>query len=114
MNDFSTVKGIVIPEGNVKSISVGGRVIWKKQEDVKLGVCTVVDALYFGASYEGDITFVVGMTWQQFCDSDYNTYGFYCANNLVKEPNGCHLVQAYPTSKIIEGYEYEWDMLSGW
>lgn len=63
MIDFSTVKGITIPEGEVKSIAVGGKVIWQKQQQQEgfPNGYTKLDYLEFNA----DKTFDTGIICNQ-------------------------------------------------
>jgi hypothetical protein len=117
--NFANLKAISIPEGNVKSIAIGGKTVWKKAEEVQLVTCTVEDHMAWGASYSGDISFVPGMTWGEFCSSEYNTCGLTCNANYVNDSTGCYIytyidgVTSVPNANtaIIEGKAYYWDML---
>lgn len=88
-------------------------------EHVELITATITDPIDWGASYTGEITCESGMTWEEFCNSDYNTMGFYIGDGGVMEPNGCFLLwqdgslyyKQTPRARIVAGREYQWDML---
>lgn len=86
------------------------------EEITKIGTFTTEDTYGMGG-YAGTLNFVVGMTWQQFVESAYNTKGFVIQNGRIIDPSGCYLFRrsgsAYyyqaPDNKIIDGQVYEWD-----
>lgn len=87
-------------------------------EIINLGTVTISDPVYWGA-FEGELSFAIGMTWADFCNSEYNTQNFYVDGSYIKEQSGCYLLykptsNAYmpiaPSNKIVDGRVYEWDM----
>lgn len=46
-----------------------------------------------------------GMTWQEWCDSEYNTYGVYCSGNNIIGP-GVFIAGQTPSDVISNGYAY--------
>lgn len=86
------------------------------EEIIKIGTFTTEDTYGWGA-YVGTLNFVVGMTWQQFVESAYNTQGFVIQNNQICDASGCYLFRRAgsanydqaPENKIIDGQAYEWD-----
>jgi hypothetical protein len=57
MINFSTIKEITIPEGNVKSIMVDGIILWQKQE----------------AKYKRELEYIES-TGTQYIDTEVRTY----------------------------------------
>ena len=55
-----------------------------------------------------------GMSWAEWCDSAYNTDGFYIDGDCVHYNNGDYVgyddVQVYPTDLIVEGQVYDGGM----
>jgi hypothetical protein len=86
------------------------------EEITKIGTFTVEDTYSMGG-YAGPLNFVVGMTWQQFVDSAYNTQGFVIQESAIKDASGCYLFRRSggtnyyqkPDNRIIDGQVYEWD-----
>lgn len=66
---------------------------------------------YSGTEYAGPITYEVGQTWSQWCDSRYNTHGLYCSGNYVYGPGGTQLWNmsgnAALSSDVITSTGYE-------
>lgn len=66
---------------------------------------------YSGMEYEGSITYEVGQTWTQWCNSKYNTPGLYCSGGYVYGPNGTQLWNmagnAVLSTDIINSNGYE-------
>ena len=88
-------------------------------EIINLGTVTFRDYIFCGG-YEGELSFVIGMTWSEFCDSEYNTQNFSVSDHNVNDPSGCYLlyetgVGSYmsvaPNDRIVNGREYLWDMM---
>lgn len=50
MIDFSTLKGVTIPEGNVKEIAIGGVTVWKKVQGVPIGTLEVGDSVFLNVN----------------------------------------------------------------
>lgn len=68
---------------------------------------------YSGQEYEGSITYIVGQTWADWCNSTYNTPGLYCSNGYVYGPNGTQLYELTTTNTVLStdiinsnGYEF--------
>lgn len=86
------------------------------EEIIKIGAFTTEDTYGMGA-YVGTLNFVVGMTWQQFVESEYNTQSFVIQDNRIFDASGCYLFRRAspanyyqtPENKIIDGQVYEWD-----
>lgn len=86
------------------------------EEVTKTGTFTTEDTYGWGG-YVGTLNFAVGMTWQQFVESAYNTKGFVIQNGRINDPSGCYLFRRAgsanyyqtPENKIIDGQVYEWD-----
>lgn len=56
---------------------------------------------YTGIDYEGSITYEVGQTWEQWCDSKYNTPGLYCSGGYVYGPSGTSLWSFGTTEQVL-------------
>jgi len=57
-------------------------------------------------------TAVSGMTWAEWCDSKYNTEGYFCDDSAVCTTGGTLAINMSPviaTDVIIDGGEYEWE-----
>ncbi len=78
MIDFSTLKGLTIPEGNVTQIAdASGRVLWS--------AITLIEFTIAGTTYYAE----EGMTWGEWVSTSYNTGGFYIqANTLCADVSG--------------------------
>lgn len=83
------------------------------------GTITFDDYMSWGA-FSGVLPFEIGMTWADFCNSNYNTQNFRCENDLVLEPSGCYVqyklsnvayTAARPNDAIVNGRTYHWDMI---
>lgn len=46
-----------------------------------------------------------GMTWQEWCDSEYNTRGFWCSGNIIRAP-GILIQGQIPSDVICNGCTY--------
>lgn len=88
------------------------------EEITKIGTITITDPYGWENCFTGTLNFVVGMTWQQFCESEYNTPGFVIENNVVHHITGPYLFHesgpsgyfsAEANDEIIDGQEYSWD-----
>lgn len=86
---------------------------------ITTGTVTFDDYMAWGA-FSGTLDFEIGMTWADFCESNYNTQNFTCTENLVLEPSGCYLhyqvsstayTAARPNDLIVNGRTYLWDMM---
>lgn len=86
------------------------------EEITKIGTFTTEDTYAMGG-YVGTLNFAVGMTWQQFVESAYNTQGFVIQDSRIFDASGCYLFRRAtpanyyqtPENKIIDGQVYEWD-----
>lgn len=86
------------------------------EEIIKIGTFTTEDTYGMGG-YVGTLNFAVGMTWQQFVESEYNTQGFVIQGSSILDASGCYLFRRAtpakyyqtPENKIIDGQVYEWD-----
>lgn len=107
-------------EGSYKQfrVSVDDSGTLTATEIIKMGTAIFEDYSYWGA-FEGTLSFVIGMTWYQFCDSEYNTQNFTVSGDVINEPSGCYLLYktssstyrtVSPNDKIVDGREYLWDM----
>lgn len=76
MIDFASVKSITIPEGNVKKITAGGVVIWKKAEENQW-VAFVQPVLSANGTIGGD-SFAVGASVNEAYKAFDNSASSYC------------------------------------
>lgn len=91
MIDFSTLKGLTIPEGNVKQITdANGRVLWS----------ATIKFTINGDTYIADR----GMTWAEWFASDYNTTGKTADDVKSVSANG---ISVELNAVIIGGTAYE-------
>lgn len=83
------------------------------------GTITFDDYMSWGV-FSGVLTFEIGMTWADFCNSSYNTQNFRCEDDHVLEPSGCYVqyklsnvayTAARPKDAIVNGRTYYWDMM---
>lgn len=56
-------------------------------------------------------TFIVGMTWREWCDSDYNTGGCFCHTDSVVDIHEDYVkysdyTRVFPNEEIIDGHSY--------
>lgn len=68
---------------------------------------TLISFTIGGTPYQA----VEGMTWQEWCDSEYNTGGYYIDGNFVRPMAGIVVTNANsnvvsPSLTIINGYAY--------
>ena len=110
--NFNTVKSITIPEGSVKKITCDDIVLWEKPQET---ITFYIDGLAGGIKGGGPYTAIKGMTWSQWVESKYNTFGCTVENkhvySMVEDgigyEDGSYVSGA---DVIIEGYMYSGDL----
>lgn len=80
---------------------------WLKANATKQGEVALISFTVAGTEYKA----VEGMTWTEWCDSEYNTDGYYIDGTFVRPIAGIVVTNANsnivsPSSTIINGYAY--------
>lgn len=99
------IENVYFGTRQVKKIYMGNALVWEKEESANLISFSINGTTYHATE---------GMTWQEWCASEYNTGGLVVVNGEVRtgnSPSACVVVtncwQTVTPSDIIRSEEYE-------
>lgn len=99
--------GNVFIGGNPLKINLTYDPTYVERVEAWFRIDEIIDTFILEAMY----TFIVGMTWREWCDSDYNTDGYLCHTDSVVDIHGNYVEHSdytcvFPNEEIIAGYIY--------
>ena len=94
--NFNQVKSLTIDGKRISKIIKDGRTLWSFSETLDLITFTINGVPYKSPK---------GITWAEWCDSVYNTDGYYInwEHDGVSTSGGKEVNNVYPNTVVVEG-----------